>query len=410
MPHTQALPRYSTMVLILGALACIGPMSIDAYLPSFGAIGRTFERPAEVVQLTLGLFMAAYAVMTLLHGTLSDSFGRRRVILVSLLVYAVGSVIAAVSPSFEWLLVGRVLQGLSAGAGMVVGQAIVNDCYEGPIAQRTMSYIIMVFGVSPAFAPVLGGFIATHSGWRGIFVLLALLAALTAALCAWRLPETLAPERRQRFAFGVLLKNYGRVVKDRGFMAMAISFGTLFGGFAFLIGAAPDFVTNVLHLPETAFGYLFVPLVIGMMSGSYLAARMATRWSPSRLIGYAYVVLALGCVLELGYTASTDNPVVPWAVLPIGLFSFGLSLAIPSMTLRILRRVPELAGTAASVLGFVQMVFFSAVSGWFVPLVYGSAFRLALALSIGVLVSGVSWLVIGRIIDKTAGEAPATSA
>jgi DHA1 family bicyclomycin/chloramphenicol resistance-like MFS transporter len=388
------------MVLILGALACLGPMSIDAYLPAFGAIGRDFRLPAEVVQLTLGMYMVAYAFMTLMHGTLSDSFGRRRVILTSLLMYAAGSVIAAIGLDFNWLLTGRVLQGLSAGAGMVVGQAIVNDCYEGATAQKTMSYIIMVFGVSPAFAPIIGGYVASHSGWRGIFVMLAILAALSAALCAWRLPETLPPARRQRFAVGVLLRNYGRVLKDRQFVAMAIAFGTLFAGFAFLIGAAPDFVTQVLRLPETAFAYLFIPLVVGMMSGSFLAARMASRWSASRMIGLAYAMMGLSCVINVTYTALADVPSVPWAVVPLGLFSFGLSIAIPSMTLRILRRIPELAGTAASVLGFIQMVFFSAVSGWFVPLVYGSALKLAMALAAGVLVSGVAWCVLGWLFRE----------
>jgi DHA1 family bicyclomycin/chloramphenicol resistance-like MFS transporter len=395
------------MVLILGALACLGPMSIDAYLPAFGAIGRDFRLPAEVVQLTLGMYMVAYAFMTLMHGTLSDSFGRRRVILTSLLVYAAGSVIAAIGLDFNWLLTGRVLQGLSAGAGMVVGQAIVNDCYEGATAQKTMSYIIMVFGVSPAFAPIIGGYVASHSGWRGIFVMLAILAALSAALCAWRLPETLPPARRQRFAVRVLLRNYGRVLKDRQFVAMAIAFGTLFAGFAFLIGAAPDFVTQVLRLPETAFAYLFIPLVVGMMSGSFLAARMASRWSASGMIGLAYAMMGLSCLINVTYTALADVPSVPWAVVPLGLFSFGLSIAIPSMTLRILRRIPELAGTAASVLGFIQMVFFSAVSGWFVPLVYGSALKLAVALAAGVVVSGAAWCVLGWWFREREVAAPA---
>jgi len=390
------------MVLILGALACLGPMSIDAYLPAFGAIGRDFGLPPEVVQLTLGMYMVAYAFMTLLHGTLSDSFGRRRIILTSLLVYAAGSVIAAIGRDFDWLLTGRVMQGLSAGAGMVVGQAIVNDCYEGATAQKTMSYIIMVFGVSPAFAPIIGGYVSAHSGWRGIFVMLAILAALSAALCAWRLPETLPPSRRQRFSVAVLLRNYGRVLKDRQFVAMAVAFGTLFAGFAFLIGAAPDFVTQVLGLPETAFAYLFIPLVVGMMSGSFLAARMAARWSASKMIAIAYAMMGLSCAINVTYTALVDVPTVPWAVVPLGLFSFGLSIAIPSMTLRILRRVPELAGTAASVLGFIQMVFFSAVSGWFVPLVYGSALKLAVALGAGVVVSGVAWRVVGWMFRKDA--------
>jgi DHA1 family bicyclomycin/chloramphenicol resistance-like MFS transporter len=388
------------MVLILGALACIGPMSIDAYLPAFGAIGRDFQLTPETTQLTLGLYMLAFAFMTLLHGTLSDSFGRRRIILIALAVYIVGSLTAALGPSFEWLLAGRICQGLSAGAGMVVGQAIVTDCYKGSVAQKTMSYIIMVFSVSPAFAPIIGGYLSEHTGWRGVFFFLAGLAVFSASLCAFLMPETLSPERRQAFDFKVLSRNYGRVMRDAQFMARAVVFGSLFGGFAFLIGAAPDFVTHVLKLPETAFGYLFIPIVIGLTSGSFLAARLSSHLSSGRLIGYAYTMLGLSCVINLLYTGFTTDLNVYAAVIPHGLFVFGLALGIPTMTLRILERVPELSGTAASVLGFVQMIFFSVVSGWLAPLVYGSAFHLAVALSIGVIVSGLGWALVTRLAAR----------
>lgn len=394
---TTSIPRYPVMVLILGALACIGPMSIDAYLPAFGAIGRDFQLTPEKTQLTLGLYMLAFAFMTLLHGTLSDSFGRRRVILSALAVYIAGSLIAALGPSFDWLLAGRICQGLSAGAGMVVGQAIVTDCYKGPVAQKTMSYIIMVFSVSPAFAPIIGGYLSEHTGWRGVFFFLAALAVFSASLCAFLMPETLAPERRQAFDLSVLSRNYGRVMRDGQFMARAVVFGALFGGFAFLIGAAPDFVTQVLGLAETDFGYLFIPIVIGLTSGSFLAARLSSQLPSGRLIGFAYAMLALSCLINLTYTGLATDLNVYAAVIPHGLFVFGLSLGIPTMTLRILERVPELSGTAASVLGFVQMIFFSIVSGWLAPLVYGSAFRLAVALSIGVVVSGLGWALVTRL-------------
>jgi DHA1 family bicyclomycin/chloramphenicol resistance-like MFS transporter len=388
------------MVLILGALACLGPFSIDAYLPAFGAIGREYQLPSDKVQLTLGLYLLAFAFMTLLHGTLSDSFGRRRVILTSLSVYAVGSVLAAWAPSFEWLLAGRVLQGLSAGSGNVVGQAVVTDCYQGPTAQKTMSYIIMIFSVSPAFAPVLGGYLIEHLGWRAVFIFLLLLALASIALCALLLPETLPPEKRQPLNARALLHSYAQVLRDRHFMALAVCFGLLFGGFAFLIGAAPDFVTQVLGLPETGFGYLFVPIVVGLTSGSLLASRLSTAWSSGRLIGFAYLVLSISCAANLAYTASTARVELPWAVLPHGLFVFGLALGIPGMTLRLLERFPQLSGTAASVLGFVQMMFFSLASGWLAPLVFGSAFRLALALSLGMAASGIGWYLVGRIASR----------
>jgi DHA1 family bicyclomycin/chloramphenicol resistance-like MFS transporter len=390
----SAIPRYPVMVLLLGALACIAPMSIDAYLPAFNAIGRAFQRPPEQVQQTLGLYMVGYSIMILFHGTLSDSFGRRIVLLVTLALYAASSLVAVAAPSFEWLLVGRIGQGLTAGAGMVVGQAIVNDCYEGPVAQKTMSYIIMVFSVSPAFAPILGGWATAALGWRSVFVLLFALSVLTFLLCYYRLPETLPAERRQVFSAKVLTHNYASVLRHKTFTAYSLAYGLMFAGFAFLIGAAPDFVTQVLKLPETAFGYVFVPLVIGLVSGSMLAARGASRLATGRLIAIGYGMMVASCTWNIAYLASTDVPAVPWAVAPIGLYSFGLALAVPSMTVTVLARVPALAGMAASVLGFIQMIFFTVCSGWLAPLVYGSAMKLALALALGVVASGAAWLAI----------------
>ncbi|MDQ2137755.1 Bcr/CflA family efflux MFS transporter [Alcaligenaceae bacterium B3P038] len=394
------VPPYRTMIAILGVLACIGPLSIDAYLPAFGAIGQEFDLPQEAVQRTLGYYMVAYAVMTLLHGTLSDSLGRRPVVIVSLLVYIAGSVLATFAPSFDWLLAGRVLQGLSAGAGMVVGQAVVNDCYEGPVARRTLSYIIMVFSVSPAIAPILGGYLSTSLGWRSVFVLLAALALAACVLCYRRLPETLAPARRQPFSVRALATNYMTIARDGVFMAFALAFGVLFAGFAFLIGAAHDFVTHVLGLPDTAFGWLFIPLVVGLTTGSFAAARLSSRWSPGRMIGMAYLVMVLSCVANMAYAAVAEPVQLPWAVLPLAFFNFGLAIAIPNMTLQVLTRQPKLSGMAASVLGFVQMVFFSAVSGWMAPWVYGSAFRLALALGVGVAVSGLLWFFISQVASR----------
>jgi DHA1 family bicyclomycin/chloramphenicol resistance-like MFS transporter len=398
------------MVLILGALACIAPMSIDAYLPAFNAIGRAFLEPADAVQKTLGYYMMGYTVMLLFHGTISDSFGRRRVILITLGVYAVGSIVGAVAPSFSWLLAGRVIQGLAAGGGMVIGQAVINDCYKGSVAQKTMSYIILVFSVSPAFAPIVGGWLTVAFGWRSVFVLLTALAVFAFVLCFYRLPETLAVEHRQPFSLGVLLRNYAGVIRDKVFTALSIAYGVMFGGFAFLIGAAPDYVTNVLKLPETAFGYVFVPLVVGLISGSILAVRGASRLRHNHLIALGFSMMSLSCVLNITYLAIVGQPVVPWAVMPIAIYSFGLSIAVPSMTLTVLARVPHLAGMAASVLGFIQMIFFTICSGWLAPLVYGSAMRLAVALATGVVLSGVAWLAITRRLAQRVACAEAQKA
>ncbi|MBP6621670.1 MAG: MFS transporter, partial [Alcaligenes sp.] len=229
------------MVLILGLLACVAPATIDAYLPAFSALEREFNVPPESVQQTLGVYMSAYAAMLLLHGTLSDAWGRKPVILASLLVYIAGSVMAALAPELNWLMAGRVLQGASAGAGLVIGQAIVRDCYQGDLARRTLSYIVVVFNVSPALAPIVGGQLIAHWGWRPVFWMLASLAALACWLCLQHLPETLASAKRQPLAWPQLRTELGLLLRDLPFMGMSLALSLLVGAQAFLIGAAPDF-------------------------------------------------------------------------------------------------------------------------------------------------------------------------
>ncbi len=384
------------MVLMLGLLACVAPATVDAYLPAFAALEREFGVPQETVQLTLGVYMFCYAAMLLLHGTLSDSLGRRRVILAALVGYIGGSALAVAAPSFAWLLAARALQGLSAGAGIVVGQAIVRDCYEGPAAQRVMSYLILVFNLSPALAPIVGGQLAAQLGWRAVFLMLAALAATAWALCAWKLPETLPASRRRPLSWRSLASGYGMVLADRRFAALAIAFSLIFAAQGFLIGAAPDFIANVLSLPETDFAYLFVPLVIGAMAGALFAARKAGRWSDHRITWLAYALMGGSCLASVIYAAGAGRPALPWAVILPGLYTCGLAMCVPGMTLQILARAPGLSGTAASMLGFTQMLAFSVASGWGVPMIYGRPLALALAMLACVAASAAGWAWLQR--------------
>jgi len=374
-------------MVMLGLLSCVAPASIDAYLPAFGALQREFGVPQETVQLTLGVYMFCYAAMLLLHGTLSDSLGRRRVVLGALGFYVLGALLAG----FGWLLAARALQGLSAGAGAVVGQAIIRDCYQGAAAQRSMSYLILVFNLSPALAPVIGGQLAVHHGWRSIFFMLGLLAATALTLCAWRLPETLAPAKRQTLSLRGLAAGYREVLRNGNFTAPGLAFSLVFAAQGLLIGAAPDFIANVLDLPETNFAYLFVPLVAGAMTGAAIAARHAGRWRDTRIIGLAYLLMNGSCLAYAIYFWTALSPALPWAVLPPALFTCGLAMSVPAMTLHILESVPALSGTGASVLGFMQMLAFSIASGWGVPLTYGQPSVLALAMLACVTASALAW-------------------
>ncbi|MGH8855688.1 MAG: Bcr/CflA family efflux MFS transporter, partial [Telluria sp.] len=209
------------LTVLLAFLGMTGALAIDAYLPSMPAIGGEFGVGPVAVQQTLSVFLFTFALMMLFYGTLSDSFGRRPVILGALALYALSSVGAAFAPSFGWLLVFRALQGLSAGAGSVIGQAIVQDRYAGPQAQKIMSHIMMVFGLAPAVAPILGGWLHVHFGWRSTFYFLTLFGIVMIGL-VWRLlPESLAPEKRQPFHPVTIARNYLMVLRHPQFVMLA---------------------------------------------------------------------------------------------------------------------------------------------------------------------------------------------
>jgi DHA1 family bicyclomycin/chloramphenicol resistance-like MFS transporter len=377
------------LTLILAGLTMVGPLAIDTYLPSFPAIATSFNASPMMVQQTLSAFLFTFAFMMLFYGTLSDSFGRRPVILISLTVYIAASVGAALAPSFGWLLACRVLQGLAAGAGSVISRAIVQDRFKGGEAQKILSHIMMVFGLAPAIAPILGGALQVAFGWRSIFWFLAAFGVLMFAVVYRLLPESLP--KRHPFQLGPIASNYWKVLRHRQFLLLSIAIGTSFGGFALYIGSAAYFIIDILHLPETAFGWLFIPLISGMMLGSALAGKFAHRYTQTSLIWTGYGLMLIAASSNIAYNAFFAAE-VPWAVLPIFLYSFALSIAMPPMTLLALNHFPNNSGLASSMQSFIQMLLFALVSGVVAPLLFDSAFKLACGVMAGLLLSAICWI------------------
>jgi DHA1 family bicyclomycin/chloramphenicol resistance-like MFS transporter len=320
---------------------------------------------------------------------LSDSFGRRPVILISLAVYIAASVGAAMAPSFGVLLACRVLQGLAAGAGSVISRAIVQDRFKGGEAQKILSHIMMVFGLAPAIAPILGGALQVAFGWRSIFWFLAAFGILMFVVVYRLLPESLP--RRHPFQIGPIAANYWKVLRHRQFLLLSIAIGTSFGGFALYIGSAAYFIIDILHLPETAFGWLFIPLISGMMIGSALAGKFAHRYPQATLVWTGYGLMLVAALVNIGYNLFFAAE-VPWAVLPLFLYSFALSIAMPPMTLIALNHFPDNSGLASSMQSFIQMLLFALVSGVVAPLLFDSAFKLACGVMAGLLLSALCWI------------------
>jgi DHA1 family bicyclomycin/chloramphenicol resistance-like MFS transporter len=397
---------FRTLTFMLAGLAMLGPFATDAYLPSFHSIGSEFQVSQGMVQQTLSLYLTCFALMSLFYGTLSDSFGRRPVIIGSLVLFGIGSVGAMLAPSFGWLLFFRGLQGCSAGAGRVVGQAIVRDRYHGAEAQRLFANITMVFSLAPAIAPILGGYLNNLIGWRSNFGLLAIFSVML-IVASWRkLPETLPEPRRQPFRLKVIVGNYAHALRQPPFVLAILAVGFAFSGFALYISSAASFIITILGLSETSFGWLFIPFITGMVSGSMVNSRYAEKLAPETMIHYGQIAIALGAFTNFAYNAFFVAT-VPWAVLPIFIYAFGLSLALPGMTVVTLGTFPTMRGMASSLQSFVQMTIFALVSGMVAPLLFHDPLLLALGMAVGAALSIVLWRASVRYAARYASPPPA---
>ena len=381
---------YRVLTVVLACLGMAGALAIDTYLPSMPAIGRDFGVGNVAVQQTLSVFLFCFAFMMLFYGTLSDSFGRRRVIMVALVLYTIGSVGAAFAPSFGFLLACRALQGLSAGAGSVIGQAIVQDRLKGHEAQKMMSNIMMVFGLAPAIAPIVGGWLHVHFGWRSTFWFLAAFGSLLIVMTLRLLPESLPLDKRQPFHPGTIAANYMKVLRHPQFLLLSLSVGLAFGGLSLYIGSAANSVMEILGLPETAFAWMFIPLIGGMVAGSAWGGKRAAHMAAGRLKWIGFGTMLVACVLNIGYNALFKAE-IPWAVLPLAIYTFGLAVAMPAVQMTALGLFPDNRGLASSMLGFIQMMSFALVSGLVAPILFDSAFKLACGVGVGLLLSFGAW-------------------
>jgi len=350
--HATRRFRWSFAAL-LAALATLGPFSIDAYLPAFGGIQASLGATPLEIQQTLSGYLFAFGLMFLFHGALSDSFGRRPVILVALVVYTIASVGAALAGNVHSLILWRVLQGLSVGAGMVVGRAMIRDLFEQEDAQRLMSLVTLFFGLAPAVAPVIGGWLFIGLGWRSIFWFLAAVGLLLVVV-GWRyLPETLAPIARQPFHLVPLLKGYEEVGINARFLLLSLAVGFNFNAFFLYIVSAPVFLGEHLHLGPQDYAWLFLPCIVGIMIGAQVSGRSAGRITPVQTVKRAYLFMAAATSCNLVYALAVP-PSIPWAVIPLMVYGIGFAMAMPSITIITLDLFPTRRGMAASLQGFVS--------------------------------------------------------
>jgi MFS transporter, DHA1 family, multidrug resistance protein len=374
-----ATPSTRRLALLLGGLAMFGPFSIDTIFPAFPAMGASLGADKLAMQQTISVYLVAYALMSLVHGPLSDAVGRRRVILGGLSVFVLASVGCALARDLPTMLAFRAVQGLSAGVGLIVGRAVIRDVLQGDDAQRLMSQVSMIFGIAPAIAPVIGGWILGWSGWPAIFwFLVAFSLGLLGAAWAW-LPETFPREARQALSARRLLRDYLAIFRNSRFQRLAAAGAFNFAALFLYIASAPAFVMDLLRLDERQFAWFFVPMIGGMMLGAYTSGRAAGRITGRTQVNIGFACCGVAAVANIAYSALAPQLAVPWAVLPMVLTSFGVALVFPILTLAILEMYPRQRGSASSLQAFTSLVVNALLAGVLSPLLSHSGLLLAVA-------------------------------
>ena len=387
-------PRWALAVL-LALLGMLGPFSIDTYLPAFSGIAKSLGATPIEMQQTLSSYLFGFAIMSLFHGALSDSVGRRPVVLWGVAIFTLASAGCALSQSIGQLVFFRGMQGLSAGAGIVVARAIVRDMFAPAQAQQVMSQITIYFGVAPAIAPIVGGWIFTHADWHVIFWFLTGVGALLWLANFKYLPETLDQAQRQPFNARHLMRGYHQLGSDPKFLLLAFASGLPFNGMFLYVLSAPEFLGTHLQLSPTEFYKFFVVTIGGIMAGAWLSGRLAGKVTPKKQIRHGFVIMLTVSVLNVAANVLFDAH-VSWALLPIAVFAFGWAVMVPVVTLLVLDLYPERRGMASSMQSFVASTANGIVAGVLAPLVMHSTIALALA-SLGMMCIGLfAWLYLHR--------------
>ncbi|MFI8293650.1 Bcr/CflA family multidrug efflux MFS transporter [Streptomyces sp. NPDC085614] len=341
------------VTLVLGGLTALPPLSMDMYLPALPAVTEALRSPAATIQLTLTACLAGMALGQLVVGPMSDRWGRRRPLLIGMIVYVAATAVCALAPSAELLIGFRLLQGLAGAAGIVIARAVVRDLYDGVEMARFFSTLMLISGVAPIIAPLIGGQILRITDWRGVFHVLTLIGVLLTVV-VWRfLDETLPPERRHVGGVGEALRTMRGLLADRVFTGYMLAGGLAFAALFAYISASPFVVQEIYGASPQTFSLLFglnsIGLVaVGQVNGKLLVGRV----SLDKALGCGLCVILLASVALLLMTSGVFGEVglVPIAA---GLFVLmsAMGLAMPNTNAQALMRTPHAAGSASALLG-----------------------------------------------------------
>jgi DHA1 family bicyclomycin/chloramphenicol resistance-like MFS transporter len=345
--------RSMRLMLILGALGALAPLSIDMYLPALPALGRAFGANPSQIQLTLSAFLLGLALGQMIAGPLSDALGRRRPLLAGLVAYAVASLLCVIAPSVGALVALRFVQGAAGAAGIVIASAVVRDLHSGVAAARFFSLLMLVSGLAPILAPIVGGQLLRFTSWRGVFITLAVLGTLLLLAAATGLGETLPAESRQSGGVRATLRTFRRLLADRAFVGYALASGLAFAAMFAYISGSPFVLQGIYGVSPQRFSVLFGMNALGLIAASQVNGWLVGRVAPRQLLTGGLMATASGGTALLAVVAIGGIGLVG-VLLALFVVVASLGFVRPNATMLALAGHPRSAGSASALLGVLQ--------------------------------------------------------
>ncbi|NAW66056.1 Bcr/CflA family multidrug efflux MFS transporter [Photobacterium halotolerans] len=350
-----------SLILILGAIAALTPLAIDMYLPAMPTIAKDLGVSPSLVQVTLTAYTAGFAVGQLIHGPLSDSYGRRPVLIIGVMLFALAAVVSAMSHNINELTWIRAAQGFAGASAAVIIQALVRDMFEREEFARTMSFVTLVMTIAPLAAPMIGGYLSVWFGWRSIFWFLALVSVIVILAVLKMIPETLPAEKRLPFHLGSTLRNYARMLTSGPALGLVVSSGFSFAGMFVFLTVGSFVYIDLYHVSTENFGLLFGLNVICLIVMTTLNGKLVRKMGSHFMLRLGLIIqliagagLIAGQVLELGL----------WGVVvPVMLFVGAISTVASNSMACLLAKYPHMAGTASSLAGTMRFGTGTVVGG-----------------------------------------------
>lgn len=379
------------LVLLLGGLTALDPLTIDMYLPAFGMIEKDFATSIANVELSVSTFFVGMAVGQLIYGPLADRFGRKKPLLVGMLVYFFATLGCAFAPNISIFIGFRLLQALGGCAGMVVSRAVIRDLFDKKQVANFLSNMALVMGLAPILAPSIGAFISERFGWHAIFYVLAAANIVCLIAVSWLLPETIR-KRKERLAFGAVARSYYHLIRNRDFIGYAIPDTAIRAGMFAYIAGSPFVFINLLDIPSDRYGLIFGANGIGLVLATQVNRRLLNRWSSEVILRWSVRIAALASILV--FLSSLSGPSRALLLSSVFVFLASLNFVSPNALAGALAAQGHQAGTASALYGFLQWSM-GTFSSFFVSHFHnGTAVPMTAVILICGLISAISYQLL----------------